>query len=163
MRSDVPTCPICKVHIGSSRPLSLYPSDGNDIDLYLANRHKFVARQELAKDRRAAPGTTALDRHMSREDQAKLLERLMDFRSHINSYVMGVNDVRMNYHGTEQEIYRLFDDLNRGGGKNGRDFKVSAIVRAMSLESILIFVDVHRTGSIRSPQGSYWLAQRMHQ
>ena len=115
MRNDPASCPLCKQQLGTARSLPLWPGDVKDLDTYVAHRNRRVAYQIAQQSRRpAAPATAALDRHMSRELQGELLGRLMDFRQHINAYVMAVNNVSMSTYGGEDRIFRLFMDVSQG-------------------------------------------------
>lgn len=125
MRNDPACCPLCKVAIGLGRSLTLYPGDVNDLDTYLFHRNRRVAQQQHPKDgQKLVPATVALDRHMSREAQGQLLGSLMDFRQHIQSYIMGVNNVSMSTSGGEDRIFRLFGDLSKSAKESKAEFEV---------------------------------------
>ncbi|MCO5566066.1 hypothetical protein L7F22_019742 [Adiantum nelumboides] len=112
-------CPICKKELGESHSIPLWPSDVNDLDVYVQNRNRRQDKQRTINDRaRQAPAAKALDNYMTRDAQSALLGKLMDFRQHINAYVMSVNNVSMSAHGGEDRIFRLFNDVTKAPAQN---------------------------------------------
>lgn len=126
MRNDPACCPLCKIPLGSNRALSLYPGDVNDLASYLAHRNRRVAiqQQHPKEGQKIVPATMALDRHMTREAQGQLLGSLMDFRQHINAYIMSVNNVSMSTSGGEDRIFRLFGDFSKTTEETQAEFEV---------------------------------------
>lgn len=124
MRSEAACCPLCKHSVGSSRALPLFPSDVTDFDQYLATRGRKVEFQVHPRGRNA-PATVALDRHMARLAQGELLGKLMDFRQHINAYIMGINNVSMSTDGQDERAYRLFADVSMSAPEKEAEFRVS--------------------------------------
>lgn len=119
MKDSPACCPICKKELGQSHSLPLWPSDVNDLDVYLQNRNRRQARQRTANDQtRQAPAAKALDNYMTRDAQSALLGKLMDFRQHINAYIMAVNNVSMSETGGEDRIFRLFNELTKAPAQN---------------------------------------------
>ncbi|UZJ55822.1 hypothetical protein CBS101457_005142 [Exobasidium rhododendri] len=111
--------------MGLSRAQILYPSDINDLDIYILQRNRRIDYQQQHQDRRPPPATVALDRHMGRTAQGELLGKLMDFQRNINAYIMGVNNVSMSTHGPDDRIFRLFYSSNRGDKNNQQLFENS--------------------------------------
>lgn len=145
MKNDPACCPLCKEHLGTVKPVTLWPSDFDDLDTYLHHRNRRLEKQRSHRDvGRAVPATSALDRYMSREAQAALLGKLLDFRQHIAAYVMAVNNVSMSVYGGEDRIFRLFQDLTKGvsGSENfevggsGKELEYPLISNQSSLEAL---------------------------
>lgn len=117
IKNDPACCPLCKHQLGSARPLTLWPSDFRDLDTYLTQANKCVSNQVAgtsSRSGRVVSAAAALDRHMSREDQGKLLGNLLDFQRHVSSYVMGVNNVSVHeYGGKGQRMFALMRDMTQ--------------------------------------------------
>ena len=112
-------CPICKKELGQSHSIPLWPSDVNDLDVYVQHRNRRQNTQRTINDRiRQAPAAKALDNYMTRDAQSALLGKLMDFRQHINAYVMAVNNVSMSSIGGEDRVFRLFNDVTKAPAQN---------------------------------------------
>ncbi|PWN31927.1 uncharacterized protein FA14DRAFT_162266 [Meira miltonrushii] len=119
MKNSPACCPICKKELGESHSIPLWPSDVNDLDVYLQNRKRRQDIQRTSNDRvRQAPAAKALDDYMTRDAQSALLGKLMDFRQHINAYVMAVNNVSMSAIGGEDRIFRLFNEVTKAPAQN---------------------------------------------
>lgn len=119
MKNSTACCPICKKELGESHSIPLWPSDVNDLDVYLQHRNRRQDIQRTSNDRaRQAPAAKALDNYMTRDAQSALLGKLMDFRQHINAYVMAVNNVSMSAHGGEDRIFRLFNEVTKAPAQN---------------------------------------------
>lgn len=147
LKGDAACCPLCKKELGTCHALTLWPSDLNDLDFYMQHRSRRMELQRTQTDHgKPAPATQALDRYMSREAQSALLGKLIDFRQHVNGYVMAVNNVSMSTFNGDR-IFRLFMDTTKNATAQQ---EIKAGIDALSAATVLLSETIDALEALRT-------------
>ncbi|PWZ03498.1 hypothetical protein BCV70DRAFT_155790 [Testicularia cyperi] len=122
-------CPLCAKATAPTSMIKLFPSEGDDLDVYL-----------LALQRQPSDDKTSVHescnchtcRPKTEESSRNLLSSLLDFSRAIQGYVMSGHQVRVESHiNAGIKVKRLFDDLQGPDSSRGRTAELEQAMAAL--------------------------------